>query len=252
MFNNNGSSITSDYTTSGTWGLSSTKFKSPPSSITDSPSGNYSGNANKSITTNTTISLTNAIYAHLQYYTRFEIEKNNDKAQVFISTNNGVSFVPLCGRYETSPASFGGTNPVYDGLQNGWVKEDIDLSNYIGQNIKLRFTFNSNFSTNKDGFYFDDLLIRKIDNNITQIKKEFFNENITLFPNPAKNVITIQSESELKNSNVQLLNALGQTVKSISIENTTTSINISDLNSGIYFVQLNYNNQKLIKKIIKE
>ena len=252
LFNNNGSSITSDYTTSGTWGLSSTKFKSPPSSITDSPSGNYSGNANKSITTNTTISLTNAIYAHLQYYTRFEIEKNNDKAQVFISTNNGVSFVPLCGRYETSPASFGGTNPVYDGLQNGWVKEDIDLSNYIGQNIKLRFTFNSNFSTNKDGFYFDDLLIRKIDNNITQIKKEFFNENITLFPNPAKNVITIQSESELKNSNVQLLNALGQTVKSISIENTTTSINISDLNSGIYFVQLNYNNQKLIKKIIKE
>ncbi len=252
LFNDNGNNIATSFTTSGTWGLSASKFKSPPSSITDSPSGNYSGNANKSITTNTNINLSNAVYAHLQYYTRFEIEKNNDKAQVFISTNNGASFVPLCGRYETSPASFGGTNPVYDGLQNGWVKEDIDLSNYIGQNIRLRFTFNSNFSTNKDGFYFDDLLIRKIDNTSTSINKQFLDNDIIMYPNPSKDEVYIESERNLSDAKITIINSLGTIVSEQITQENLTKLNTSNLKSGIYFIQLLINGKTLVKKLIIE
>ncbi len=252
LFSNAGVNIAGSYTTSGTWGLSTTKFKSGPSSITDSPTTNYSSNTNKSITTNSNIPLTNAVYAHLQYYTRFEIEKNNDKAQVFISTNNGSSFVPLCGRYETSPASFGGTNPVYDGLQDGWVKEDIDLSAYLGQSIRIRFSLQSNFSNNKDGFYIDDMLIRIIDNTFVGVTKQFLDTDITLFPNPSKDYIMINSERDLSSAEINITNALGMLVSKVKPEGTSTQIETRQLSPGVYFLQLTLDGKTMVKKFIKE
>ncbi len=252
LFSESGGAIATSYTTSGTWGNSTTKFKSPPTSITDSPNGNYSGNSNKSITFKNPVNLSNAIYAHLQYYTRFEIEKNSDKAQIFISTNNGGSFTPLCGRYETSPASFGGTNPVYDGLQDGWVKEDIDLSNYIGQNILIRFQFQSNFSVNKDGFYFDDILIRKLTSVATAIKQELIADDIKVYPNPASDKLFINNKNR-STIELTLINLLGQPVARVeSTSDTSVVIDMTNLASGVYLVKLKANNTEYTKKIIKE
>jgi len=247
----NGSSTTTNYTVSGTWGLSTTKFVSPPSSITESPAGNYSGNQNKSITLKNPMNLSNAVYAHLQYYTRFELEKDGDKAQIFITTNNGTTWTPLCGRYETSPASFGGTNPIYDGFQDAFVKEDIDLSLYIGQTIKIRFLFNSDPSLNKDGFYFDDLRIRVIASTITDINQTILmGENIVLSPNPSNGIFNL-SNADGKEIAVAVFNSLGQLVyqqKNHTALNST--INIQDQAAGIYFVKITSGGEEVIKKIV--
>ncbi len=250
VFSEGGNSTSTSYTTSGTWGLSTTKFVSPPTSITDSPSGLYAANANKSITLNNQVNLSNAIYAHLQYYTRFEIEKNSDKAQILISTNNGSSFTPLCAKYETSPASFGGTAPVYDGFQDGWVKEDIDLSSYIGQNIKIRFTFTSNFNVNKDGFYFDDMLIRTLPLNSVGIKQTtIFADNILLSPNPSNGQFNLYNP-DLKQLDVTVVNTLSQIVFKTSTSAQQSIINIEQFNNGIYFVKLKLANEEIIKKVV--
>lgn len=250
VFSEGGNSTSTSYTTSGTWGLSTTKFVSPPTSITDSPSGLYASNANKSITLTNQVNLSNVIYAHLQYYTRFEIEKNSDKAQILISTNNGSSYTPLCAKYETSPASFGGTAPVYDGFQDGWVKEDIDVSSYIGQNIILRFIFTSNFSVNKDGFYFDDLLIRTLPSNSVGIKQTtIFDDNIVLSPNPSNGQFNLYNP-DLKKLDVTVVNTLGQIVFKTTTANQQSIVNIEQFNNGIYFVKLKLDNQELIKKVV--
>ena len=247
----NGSSTATNYTVSGSWGLSTTKFVSPPSSITESPAGNYSGNQNKSITLKNPMNLSNAVYAHLQYYTRFELEKDGDKAQIFITTNNGTTWTPLCGRYETSPASFGGINPIYDGFQDAFVKEDIDLSLYIGQTIKLRFLFNSDPSLNKDGFYFDDLRIRVIASTITDINQTILmGENIVLSPNPSNGIFNL-SNADGKEIAVAVFNSLGQLVyqqKNNTALNST--INIEDQAAGIYFVKITSGGEEVIKKIV--
>lgn len=247
----NGSSTATNYTVSGSWGLSTTKFVSPPSSITESPAGNYSGNQNKSITLKNPMNLSNAVYAHLQYYTRFELEKDGDKAQIFITTNNGTTWTPLCGRYETSPASFGGINPIYDGFQDAFVKEDIDLSLYIGQTIKLRFLFNSDPSLNKDGFYFDDLRIRVIASTITDINQTILmGENIVLSPNPSNGIFNL-SNADGKEIAVAVFNSLGQLVyqqKNSTALNST--INIEDQAAGIYFVKITSGGEEVIKKIV--
>jgi carboxypeptidase T len=249
----NGNSTTTNYTTSGTWGLSSTKFVSPPNSITESPTGNYTSNQTKSITLKNPMNLSNALYAHLQYYTRFELEKDGDKAQILITTNNGTTWTPLCGRYETSPASFGGTIPIYDGFQDAFVKEDIDLSLYLGQTIKLRFLFNSDPSINKDGFYFDDLWIRVISSGpVGVVKNILLGDNIVLSPNPSNGNFNLSNPDGIA-VDVTVYNSLGQLI--YQQQNNTdlnSNINIENQLSGIYFVKLKTGGEEVVKKIVIE
>jgi hypothetical protein len=250
---NNGNATATNFTTSGTWGVSTSKFVSPPSSITESPAGNYSSNANKSITLNAAANLNSALYASLQYYTRFETEKNYDFAKVFYSINNGATWNPLCTKYQTSPASSGNTNPEYDGLQDGWVKEDVDISAYIGQNFLVRFTFTSDGFENKDGFYFDDLWIRKISSVPVGVKSNImFDENIIVSPNPSNGLFNLTNPDQ-KEISVEVVNSLGQVVyKEAKAGGTNSSIDLRGKASGIYFMKLRFEGNEVVKKMIVE
>jgi len=250
---NNGTATAPTFTTSGTWGISSTRFASAPGSITDSPAGNYSGNANKSITLASPVDLSNAAYAHLQYYTRFELEKNYDFAKILYSVNNGATWSPLCGKYQTSPASSGAANPVYDGLQNGWVKEDIDISAYSGQNFLIRFTFTSDGWGNLDGFYFDDLLIRKIAGTSTGVKNNILlGENLVLSPNPSNGLFNLYNPDESLIS-YEIFNSLGQLqLKSEIFGSVNTAIDMQSKAPGLYIIKLKLNGNEIVKKVIVE
>jgi subtilisin-like proprotein convertase family protein/spore coat protein CotH len=74
----------------------------------------------------------------------------------------------------------------------------------------------------------------------------------SIFPNPTSNIVTIRlTETAEKVSSVNIFNIFGQEVKSFRISPTyATEIDISDLSQGVYFIQLNGNNQ-LISKIVK-
>ena len=85
--------------------------------------------------------------------------------------------------------------------------------------------------------------------------KETKNANISLYPNPAKNEITINLANSLNNSMVcSMIDVLGKEVASASIEKGTSSfkLNIESLEKGVYFVNLMDGNTVITKKIIKE
>jgi hypothetical protein len=249
---NNGSSATANFTTSGTWGVSTTKFVSPPGSITESPSGNYSGNANKSITLNAAVDLSGALHASLQYYVRFVTEKNYDNARVLYSINNGATWNPLCTKYQTSPASSGSVNPAYDGFQDDWVKEDVDITAYAGQNFLVRFTFNSDVFDNKDGFYFDDLLIRKVVAPDGITKNTMFDENIVVSPNPSGGIFNLMN-LDGKEISVEVMNALGQVVyQKRTVKDASARIDLKDKSPGLYFIKLEFEGKEVTKKVIVE
>jgi Secretion system C-terminal sorting domain len=64
-------------------------------------------------------------------------------------------------------------------------------------------------------------------------------KTITIFPNPAKNVIHIQLSTPSVNSfNMAIYNLQGQLVKTINKRETSEIYNISDLNEGVYFAQI--------------
>ena len=70
---------------------------------------------------------------------------------------------------------------------------------------------------------------------------------INIFPNPAKNTLTLAAETEGV-KDVVIINSLGQTVKEFSFE-TSTTVDIKDLNSGVYFVKILGENV-LTKKVV--
>jgi hypothetical protein len=76
---------------------------------------------------------------------------------------------------------------------------------------------------------------------------EFINDTqLNVFPNPFHEKFTIRSD---KNETISIQNILGALVKTISVEEGTTEVDIKDQPAGIYFVKIE---NGACKKIIKE
>lgn len=160
-FYSNGNSLDSFISQDG-WDVTTTQSVSAPGSITDSPDGNYPANAYTTITTRGDIDLTGAASAYLTYDARWDIERGFDYVTIAASQNGG-NFSPLCGMYTRKGNEVqDNATAVYDGLQDTWVKELIDLGDYAGQKIRLRFTLTSDGGVEKDGFYFDEFAVHRI------------------------------------------------------------------------------------------
>ena len=85
---------------------------------------------------------------------------------------------------------------------------------------------------------------------ITELLKQ---NDFMLYPNPAKSVITIKSTLEGSATlDYDIIDVLGKTVIKNETTNLNFNINISDLNSGIYFLRLKINNSIIVKKFVKE
>jgi hypothetical protein len=82
------------------------------------------------------------------------------------------------------------------------------------------------------------------------IKKDQDVNIVSFYPNPAKNSLTINNETSSL-LNAQLINALGQKVRSFNLENGKKTIDVSDLNEGLYYISVSENNKTIVfKKII--
>ncbi|MES2761985.1 MAG: T9SS type A sorting domain-containing protein [Bacteroidota bacterium] len=80
-------------------------------------------------------------------------------------------------------------------------------------------------------------------------QNEFF-----IYPNPAKSGITIASTiNGILKINYEIVDVLGKVlIQNMHTGSEKFSINITDLNSGIYFLRLQVNNSFVIKKFVKE
>ena len=93
------------------------------------------------MTLTNSINLTGYTNPRLTFYTKYDIENNWDYGQVEISTNNGSTWIPLQGQY-TNPGTGSfqpNGEPLYDGTNTNWVREEISLSSYISSQFKIRF-----------------------------------------------------------------------------------------------------------------
>jgi polyhydroxybutyrate depolymerase len=88
--------------------------------------------------------------------------------------------------------------------------------------------------------YIDDIL--SISNFVT------LEQSILVFPNPTINLIHIESSTEVELQEVILYNTLGMPIKEKFINE---SIDITDLNTGIYFLNIKTSKGIITKKIVK-
>ena len=237
IFTDPGDSTTDNYNNDG-WGTTTQTFVSPSSSITDSPNGNYQNGANETITLQNEIDLTNAIGANVTFYAKWEIENNFDYVQFQISTNGGSSWIPQCGNFTNE----GSTNnsqptgePLFDGNQNDWVLEEINLNDYLGESILARFQLRSDNGLRQDGFFFDDLTFNVLDEGSLGVNVILENQ-FSLYPNPVETVLNITTA--LPNYSIDIFNIQGQLVHSIDKNTGSQSFDFSSYANGLYILKI--------------
>ena len=70
--------------------------------------------------------------------------------------------------------------------------------------------------------------------------------NIEIYPNPAKDNLYIDFNNEIK-GNIIITNQLGQVVKKTNIDGKEITINVEDLTSGVYFINVSNQRMKVVK-----
>jgi hypothetical protein len=71
---------------------------------------------------------------------------------------------------------------------------------------------------------------------------------VLVYPNPVSDVVTIETPIAL--NNLVILNAQGQVVSNLKLTKTETTLNVSSLSNGMYYLEFTGDdNQKVIKKL---
>ncbi|MBI4929553.1 MAG: T9SS type A sorting domain-containing protein [Bacteroidetes bacterium] len=105
-------------------------------------------------------------------------------------------------------------------------------------------TYNSSY------YYIDNVLITPCDSigGISDFKIE---DNIKVFPNPTSGLFNVQM-SGLESVQMKIYNVYGECIYQQICTSAHQQIDLSEANSGIYFLQLKTDNGTAVKKIIKE
>ncbi len=228
------------------WETTTTTYFTEPSSITDSKGVNYPPNQTNLLLLKNPVTVTDASAAFLSFWARWSIEEDYDYAQVSLSVN-GSDFMPLCGKY-TEPGFIPPVDglPVYDGLQNEWVQEEIDLTEFLQGStpvdLSLAFAMTSDGFSEFDGFYFDDLKLTVVAKGVSStVPLEVQDFRVSTRPNPASGFMVFDLKGNLGTSDnyrISVFNALGQPVRQLQGTGHTARLNVGDWAPGVYFYQV--------------
>ncbi len=132
---------------------------------------------------------------------------------------------------------------------NSYIIDDwttVDLSS-LGNVDGLKFSFASSdvgtWGINTPLYYcLDDITY----SSASSVKNNKFSKSF-VYPNPAKDYVNID---KILNANIQINNISGKTVYTKNNCSENEKVNISNLNSGIYFIRIENNNEVFTKKLI--
>lgn len=98
----------------------------------------------------------------LTYWTWYDLEKDYDYLYLLASENGEdwqILTTPSCTLNDPSGNSYG---CGYNGSSQGYIQEHVDLSQFAGKRVTLRFEYITDAAVNGEGFLLDDVAIPAI------------------------------------------------------------------------------------------
>ena len=136
-------------------------------------SGKFMFWGNRHDTSDTTLTklvdLTTVSEATLNYWAWWSLENNYDYVYLLVSTDNGTTWqiieTPQGTDYNPSGNNLGWGYNNNSGKvkQPIWTQESVNISEFAGQQILLRFEYITDAAVNNPGFMLDDISIKEID-----------------------------------------------------------------------------------------
>jgi type IX secretion system substrate protein len=82
------------------------------------------------------------------------------------------------------------------------------------------------------------------------INKLTYNNNIAIYPNPTKGMLNVELGILNENTTLQITDMLSNTVKQIKVQNSQFTIDVSDLNEGVYNILIENSQFKTNKRLV--
>lgn len=151
---------------------------------------------------------------------------------VYISTT-GTEISNFTELYQETIDANGGTR-----TPGTWKQKTVNLSAYSGQNVHIAFRHFNCY----DMFWLniDDIEIT------SEVGIANVDNTVSVYPNPANSYINVNANSNI--SNVEIYTIAGQKVGDFTANSNNTSINTSNLTSGLYLMQIHTENGVINKK----
>jgi hypothetical protein len=121
--------------------------------------GPYGSNANSPLYSKI-YSLVEATSATFNFYHYYDTQSGRDGGNVKISTDGGSTYnlITPIGGYPTGSMYWNG-EAGFTGISDGWELVTFDLTNYLGEDVKFKFTFGSDGIGTGPGWYIDDVYL---------------------------------------------------------------------------------------------
>jgi hypothetical protein len=134
---------------------------------------------------------------------------------------------------------------------NSWLSANVDLSAYIGGTVQLRFNRVTGGTWQAD-IALDNISLSGTTTTTTAFNVVTWSSNegeveFKLFPNPVKNILNI-SVLGFEAERYSIMNTLGQVVMTGEF---TKSLNVSNLDSGMYILKIDTGDTSKIKRFMK-
>lgn len=131
---------------------------------------------------------------------------------------------------------------------NAWEELTFTFPGIVNANSYKRVVMFCNFGEAGIGenYYFDDIRL----NTNMSIDDNDWTTSIKLYPNPCSNEVSISSEEMI--SDCSLYNSLGQFIAQYPMQTTNQTIDVSNLESGLYIMKLRVQDKMITRKIMKK
>jgi hypothetical protein len=182
------------------------------------------------------------------YHAYAKYNAQNDSLVVSYTKDCGVTWTRLKGFNADELALHSGGNtssfsafaPTADSM---WVKDSIDISDVAGQS-SVRFAFIAK-SDQGNTLYLDHI---NLNENLSGINQRVSIEGVSVYPNPAQDVLTIDNPSSTS-LQVTLLSSIGVEVYHENVGTKRLSIPTQKFARGIYLLQISEGGKRMTRKI---
>ena len=142
-------------------------------------------------------------------------------------------------------------------LLGSWGTSVIDLSAIGAQansTLQFRWELGTDGCNGRIGWYVDDIVIYNCAAEFLSVDEFSIKNNVKIFPNPSQGVFTLQKSSNIDLEDAKIYDINGRFIKSIDLSKMQLNkeIDLTNVASGIYFIEITTKNTKETLKLIKQ
>lgn len=168
---------------------------------------------------------------------------NQETLNVLVSTDCGTTWTSVYAKTGVDLATGTDTTGYFFPKPTNWRTENINIDNYIGNNALIKFESTNGWGNN---IFITNI---NIDNSfVNSIGETVLNQNLMIFPNPTSGLVNINSNQNI--NKIEVLDLTGRVIVSELRNTTQTTIDLSKLNNGVYFVKVNTEKGNYTQKIV--